>query len=148
MTQTVLVPIDGSPRSFDALRHALTEFPDATIIVHHVVDLFAPAESDPGDAEPTYEPLLGSEAWYDWVDRFTERLLDRARDLAAEYDRDIETVSDIGDPKRIIVDYADEEAVDHIVVGTHGRSSTETSPLGSVATVVARRAPVPVTLVR
>lgn len=148
MTRTVLVPVDGSPLSFDALRHALTEYPDATVTVLHVVDLYAPAESTPDDAASTYEPVMGSEAWYDWVDRLAERLFDRAEALAAEYDRDVDTAMDIGDPKRVIVDYADEEDVDHVVVGAHGQAGDRSDPLGPIATVVARRAPVSVTLVR
>jgi len=40
MPRTVLVPVDGSPLSSRALRHALREFPEAEIAAYHVIDLF------------------------------------------------------------------------------------------------------------
>ncbi|MGM0716648.1 MAG: universal stress protein [Halobacteriota archaeon] len=42
MSTRVLVPIDGSPLSRRALRHALEEFPHASVTVYHVIDLFEP----------------------------------------------------------------------------------------------------------
>jgi nucleotide-binding universal stress UspA family protein len=46
------------------------------------------------------------------------------------------------------VDYAAEHDIDHIVVGSHGRTGASRILLGSVAETVARRSPVPVTIVR
>jgi nucleotide-binding universal stress UspA family protein len=65
-----------------------------------------------------------------------------------DYDHDISTASEAGDPKRIIVEYADEKEFDHIVLGVHGRPDEKRLLFGSIAEVVARRATVPVTLVR
>ena len=146
MPDHVLVPVDGSPLSFDALRHALREFPDASITVLHVIDLFAP---DYGTADhPTYEPMLGSDEWYAQVEHHADELLDEATNLAADNDREVETVSEIGEPGRIITDYVADESVDHVVIGAHGRPDAGRSLFGSVATAVVRRAPVSVTLVR
>jgi nucleotide-binding universal stress UspA family protein len=148
MTKRILVPIDGSPLSQRALRHALEEFPDASITVLHVVDLFEPGYGAYPDFETTYEPLMGSEEWYDRAEEVSERLFEDARELAAEYDREVSTTSEIGDPKRIIVDFAAEEDIDHIVLGAHGRTEEERPVFGSIAEIVARRATVPVTLIR
>ena len=148
MTDHVLVPVDGSPLSLNALRHALTDFPEASITVLHVVDLFEPDHGVGDDGDTTYEPLVGSEEWYDHVEERSERILEEARTVAADHDREVETVSEIGTPGRIIVEYAAEEPIDHIVLGTHGRPDEARSLLGSVAEVVTRRATVPVTLVR
>jgi nucleotide-binding universal stress UspA family protein len=148
MTKQVLVPIDGSPLSLRALRHALTEFPDASVTVLHVVDLSEPGYGTHADVETSYEPLMGSEEWYARAEEISERLFDDARELADDYDREISTTSEIGDPKRIIVDYADEEDVDHIVLGAHGRTEEERPLFGSVTEIVARRATVPVTIIR
>jgi len=143
----VLVPLDGSPLSFDALRHTLSEFPGASITVLHVIDLFDPGYGV-GDADTTYEPMVGSDEWYAKVEDRAEELLDEASQLAADHGREVETVSEIGEPGRVIVDYAAEQPVDHVVVGTHGRPDAERSLFGSVADTVVRRAPVPVTVVR
>jgi len=148
VTDTILVPVDGSPLSRNALRHALAEFPDASITVLHVVDLFEPGYGAYPDFETSYEPLMGSEEWYERAEKVSEQLFEDARELAEDYGREITTTSEIGDPKRIIVDYADEEDIDHIVLGSHGRTNEERPVFGSIAKIVARRATVPVTLIR
>ncbi|WP_318570583.1 universal stress protein [Salinigranum marinum] len=148
MTEHILVPLDGSPLSRRALRHALEEFPDASVTVLHVVDLFEPGYGAYPDFKTSYEPLMGSEEWYERAEEVSEQLFDEARELADEHDREISTTSEIGDPKRVIVEYADEEEIDHIVLGAHGRPEEERSVFGSIAEIVARRASVPVTLIR
>jgi nucleotide-binding universal stress UspA family protein len=57
-------------------------------------------------------------------------------------------VTEIGRPSRAIVEYAEEHDIDHIVMGSHGRSGVTRILLGSVAETVVRRSPVPVTIVR
>jgi nucleotide-binding universal stress UspA family protein len=148
MATHVLVPIDGSPLSWKALRHAFDHFPDAPVTVLHVVDLFEPGYGAYPDFESSYEPLAGSPEWYDRAEEVSERLFEDAEEIAEEYDRAIETTSDIGDPKRIIVDYTEEEAVDHVVLGSHGRTERDRPLYGTVVEIVARRAAVPVTIVR
>lgn len=148
MTKHILVPIDGSPLSRRALRHALEEFPDASITVFHVVDMFEPGYGAYPDFETSYEPLMGTDEWYERAEEVSEELFADARQLAEDYDREIATTSEIGDPKRIIVDYADEEDVDHIVIGAHGRTEEKRPVFGTIAEMVARRATVPVTLIR
>jgi nucleotide-binding universal stress UspA family protein len=148
MSKNVLVPMDGSPLSNEALRHALIEFPDASITVLHVVDIFEPGYGVYSDSETSYEPLMGSEEWYERAEKVSDQLFEEAEELAAEHGREISTESEIGDPKRIIVDFADEEEIDHVVVGAHGRTEKERPIFGSIAEIVARRLPVPVTLVR
>lgn len=144
----VLVPVEGSPLSLEALRFALERFPDADLTVLHVVDLFEPGYGVDPDYESTYEPLMGSEEWYDRAEEITDRVFEEVRAIAEDFDREIATSSEIGDPQRIIVDYVDEEAVDHVVIGAHGRDDEDRQVYGSVAEVLARRATVPVTIVR
>lgn len=148
MTTHVLVPMDGSPLSFSALRYALQSFPDATVTVLHVVDLFEPGYGAGSDSDTTYEPLMGTDAWYERADEVTEQLFEEARDVADEYDREVDTTSDIGEPARVIVDYVEDEDVDHVVIGVHGRSDETRPVFGSVTELVARRVPVPVTIIR
>ncbi|MFW6265865.1 MAG: universal stress protein, partial [Halanaeroarchaeum sp.] len=44
--------------------------------------------------------------------------------------------------------YVEETDVDHVVIGSHGRSGVGRILLGSVAERVVRRSPTPVTVVR
>jgi len=53
-----------------------------------------------------------------------------------------------GSPSRRIVQYAREQPIDVIVMGTHGRGGLDRLLLGSVAERVVRRSPVPVLTVR
>jgi nucleotide-binding universal stress UspA family protein len=148
MSKNVLVPIDGSPLSNKALRHALTEFSDASITVLHVVDLFEPGYGTSLDFETSYEPLMGSEEWYERAEDVSDQLFEAAEETATEHDREVTTESEIGDPKRIIVDFVEEEDIDHVVLGAHGRTEEKRPIFGSIAEIVARRSPVPVTLIR
>lgn len=146
MGETILVPIDGSPLSHRALRYALETFPEADLIAFHVSDLF-----DPGyrtGTESDYEPVVGSEKWHEMEQDAADELLGEAEAIAAEYDREIRTESDIGDPQRLIPDYAEETNVDHIVIGVHGREDEERTLFGRVAETVVFRSPVSVTVIR
>lgn len=145
MANTVLVPVDGSPLSFRALRHALETFPDADVVALTISDLFDPGY---GTADSLYEPLVGTEKWYAMEQEAAEELLAEAEEIAAEYDREISTDSDIGDPQRLIPDYAEEHDIDHVVLGVHGREDEERTLFGRVAESVVFRAPVPVTVIR
>lgn len=144
MSETVLVPVDGSPQAADALDHALAKFPDDDIVALTAVDPIAAGYSTaPGPDAAGYPG--------EWIEQAHERadsILDEAVEQAAEQGREIETVRVTDRPARAIVDYADEEAVDHIVIGSHGRTGVTRVLLGSVAEKVVRRAACPVTVVR
>lgn len=148
MTETVLVPVDGSPLSKRALRHALREFPDADIVAYHVIDLFEPDYDTHLDVDSAYEPMIGSDEWDGFVTDARDQLFEEVTEIAADYDRSITTASDIGDPKRFVVEYATNEDVDHVVIGAHGRSDAPRPFFGSVAAATVRRSPIPVTVVR
>lgn len=148
MTDSVLVPFDGSSLARKALEYALDQFRDGTITVIHVVDLFEPGYGGGQEYESSYEPPMGTDEWYERADTVSDRLFEEARQIATDHDAEIETESDIGDPKTVIVDYVDEEDVDHVVLGAHGRSGERRPIFGAVAETVAGRATVPVTLIR
>jgi nucleotide-binding universal stress UspA family protein len=71
-----------------------------------------------------------------------------ASELAAHRDCEITTATEIGRPARAILDYADDHDIEHIVMGSHGRSGVSRLVLGSVAERVMRQAPIPVTIDR
>lgn len=144
MPKHVLVPVDDSDRSTEAIKFALEEYPDATITALHVLD--------PGDFYAATGVEGGTMANYDEIQEHHETraksILEDAKEQAAERGVSIETERIVGGISRSIVDYADDNDVDHIVVGSHGRTGASRILLGSVAETVARRSPVPVTIVR
>ena len=135
----VLVPVDGSRPSEEALRYAFEQFADDELTALYVKD-----------------PIDGSTAWGqasadDWMaaaEEHAEKILRNAEDLAAEAGVQIRTDTVLGRPSRAIIEYVDEHGVDHVVVGSHGRDGVSRVLLGSVAEVVVRRSTVPVTVVR
>jgi nucleotide-binding universal stress UspA family protein len=148
MSAQVLVPVDESPLSRKSLEYALKTFPEATVTALHVVDLFEPGYGTHTDVETEYEPLVGSDEWYARAESASAEVLEEAETIAEDCGRDVQTDSEIGDPQRIVVDYADEEAVDQIVLGAHGREDPNHHVFGAVAEMVTRRATVPVTVIR
>lgn len=144
MPTHVLVPVDDSDCSMAALEFALEEYPDAATTALHILD--------PGDFYAATGIEGGAIANYDDIqerhETRAEAILKDAQELADEHDVPIETKSVIGGVSRSIVEYADNHDVDHIVIGSHGRTGASRILLGSVAEAVSRRSPVPVTIIR
>ncbi|WP_254532883.1 universal stress protein [Natrinema gelatinilyticum] len=141
MVRNVLVPIDQSEQATKALEYALAEYPNEHITVLHVIHL---ARTE----------MAGNEGFL-YRDEFLERLnaaseerLETARERAAEQGVEIDTELIRGRPARAISEYVEENDIDHVVIGSHGRSGTSRVLLGSVAEAVTRQSPVPVTIVR
>lgn len=141
MSKHVLVPMVDSPMADRALEYAVSEHPDAEITVLHVIDFAnAAAGSSFEGSVPAY-----TEQWYETETDAAEELFEHARELAG---RDVETEHVVGRPAASIVEYAEDNDVTHVVMGSHGRTGVSRVLLGSVAETVVRRAPVPVTIVR
>ena len=137
----ILVPVDGSEQAGNACAFVAEEFPEASVTLIHVIN--------PAEAGYSIEASLpsASEEWYESQKDNAESIFE---DLAAEYfpDQEVETTVEVGKPTRVIVEYAGENGVDQIVMGSHGRSGVSRILLGSVAETVVRRSPVPVTVTR
>ena len=139
MISRVLVPMDGSEMSLRALEYALENHPDAEITALHVA------------GEPS--PMMGQalrlaleEDLGQATEELAEDIFEPARELAAEYDTEIETAVGVGSPARVIVNRAEE--YDAVVLGSHGGNLQSRLFVGNVADRVFKRSPVPVTVVR
>ena len=142
MAEHVLVAYDGSPRSEAALDHAIGEHADAKITVLSVINpVSAGYIADVGIPS-------GAEQWYRNAKQEAEDLLAEAKERAAAAGVEVETTVGVGRPARAIVEFVEENDVDHVVLGSHGRTGVSRILLGSVAETVMRESPVPVTVVR
>lgn len=137
MGDKILVPIDGSEPSSNALEFAIEKFPDSEITVIHVL---TPADTG-GEIYhlPQSEDELRDEG---------EAVVEEAVALAANKGVEIDTEIKLGKPDRHITKYAEENGFDQIIMGSHGRSGISRILIGSVAERVVRRSPVAVTIVR
>lgn len=132
MYNRILVPTDGSEGSEVALRHAkdLAESYDAEIHILFVADV---RTQNSGNMMPNMVGELqevGEEA--------TEKMAEQVEDLNS-----VTTVLQ-GIPHREINKYSDENDVDLVVMGTHGRTGLDRILLGSVTEKVVRTSEVPV----
>lgn len=144
MPETVLVPVDGSPQAANALDYALSQFPETTVVALTAVDPVAAGYA----ATPGPNASSHPDEWFKQAQERANGILDNAVSQAAEQGREIESVSVTDRPARAVVDYAKEKEIDHIVMGSHGRTGVTRVLLGSVAEKVVRRAPCPVTVAR
>lgn len=139
----VLVPLDGSPLAEDALRHALA--------VHGcrvtVLNVVTPIEA--GMSEGSV--LVTDDERREEARRRAEELVDDAK-KETDAETEAETEVDVmrGEPAETILEHAEENDVDHIVMGSHGgeRGALTRRLLGTVSTKVVSEAPVSVTVIR
>ena len=139
MYDEILVPTDGSPASDAAITHAidLAERYDARLHALYVVD---------GAAYSTLE--AGSEIVLEALESEGKEATKRVAQAATDAGVDSETVVTSGTAYRSIIDYAEENDIDMIVMGTHGRKGIDRYLLGSVTERVVRTSDVPVLTVR
>ncbi|MFC6716665.1 universal stress protein [Natrialbaceae archaeon GCM10025810] len=138
----VLVPFDGSEYARAALEYALELFPSAEFTALTIVDdSSVPYLPNPFDGAGT-----GSGSRVDRAER-TSPEREGVLEVAADHDAEVATTSRIGSPSRGVLDYLDESDVDHVVIGSRGRSGVSRIVHGSVAEVVVRHSPVPMTVV-
>ena len=136
----VLVPIDFSDASHEAIQHAteIAQTYGAEINLLHVIEeVVYPSAYGLGDA---YFPTQNV------IKKVEQTLADLARDEIGYEHIMISAV--VGYAPLSIIDYAEENEADLIVIATHGRSGFDRMLLGSVAERVIRRAPVPVFIVK
>lgn len=139
MGTQVLVAMDGSEIAEKALRYAFEMHADAAITVLTVVGepsaMFGEATAIALATDP--ERSMREHA---------QPVVDRAKAIADEYDRPIETQIGTGHPARVILNHADE--FDAVIVGSHGGTLADRVFVGNVAQKIVRQSPVPVTVVR
>jgi nucleotide-binding universal stress UspA family protein len=137
MFDRILIPVDGSEPARNAaeLGFDLAAEHDATVHGLYVVEPVSVAEGGTGQVIEAMEQT-GEEV----VSEFAERA--EANGLSAV------TAVEIGVAHREILEYADANDIDLMVVGTHGRTGLGRYLLGSVTEKLVRLSDVPVLTVR
>jgi nucleotide-binding universal stress UspA family protein len=143
MPETVLVPIDGSEASEAALDHALDQFTDVHLIIYHSVDILDIATCN----QSSVFDVESGEDRIEQAREGAERLLADVEQRASDTANEIELDAEVGSPADNIARYAKRRDVDHIVIGSHGRTGLRRITLGSIAEKVVRRSPAPVTII-
>jgi len=146
LLKTILVAIDFGPASTAALTYGreLASSFGAQLLVTNVAGNVLTRPYAGGDGISFVDPALQRTLEADARGRLELVLSNEDR----EQRRSRAIVLASNSPAAAIVEYAEEEGVDLIVLGTHGRGGVAHLLLGSVAERVVRTAPCPVLTVR
>ena len=145
MFQAIVVGTDGSDTAGEAVRQA-TELARIVGARVHVVSAYEPV----GSARLREERRRVPEEmqWLVNPREDVERALDQAAASLRELDVEVSTYARQGDPADAILDVAEEQRADLIVVGNKGMSGAKRFLLGSVPNKVSHHAPCTVMIIR
>lgn len=147
-TRPVLVAVDFSERAADAFTLAceLARRQHRALVVLHVVHGSVASLGEYRQPDPRFPTLpmldVASERLQTFIAQQT------ACNPTLEVPDDIRSVLVTGVPANRIIEVAQREGADMIVMGCHGRTGIARLMLGSVAEAVTRHSSVPVTIVK
>jgi nucleotide-binding universal stress UspA family protein len=144
--ERILIPLDRSATSESALDMATTlakKF-ESQLVLLYVVDL--PALALPAINLP--DPPSWAVEVREHIDREAQEYLQAQKEKLEQQGYRIETLLKEMSPAERIVEVAETESIDLIVMTTHGQGGLTRWALGSVADRVARHASCPVLLIR
>lgn len=138
--RNVLVAIDGSKQSEKAFAEALavTKRNDAKL---HIVAII-------NDAELSTSAFSFSKIFAQEKERVETEVLKRIHDATENGIDNSEAFVEVGNPKQVIVKYADENKIDLIVIGSTGKGALSQQVIGSTTAYVVNHATCNVLVVR
>ena len=145
MFKRIMVPLDGSPFSEAALSHAavLAKAFDAEILVMHVLVGMQQTTMIAAETPELMEQLETS------ASRGAEKYLESKAQSLRQAGYNARSILGVGSSvAQVVVETAESEKVDTIVMTSHGFSGLNRLIFGSVAQRVARLAPMPVLLIK
>ena len=140
----ILVPLDGSDCSMRAAQYAieLAKLQKAQIVCIHILDRMPYGFEFSGSCIEDYLQSVENQSnvWFNKVIKMAES--QGIKDVKAVFFRDIRSIVDT------IVNYASNNSIDLIVIGTRGRTGIQKVLMGSVASGVSQHAHCPVMLIK
>jgi nucleotide-binding universal stress UspA family protein len=137
----ILLPVDGSPRSLEAVHHALRLVRDGLKASFVLANVQEPSS--------LYEMMVvhDPQALRRMATEAGEHAVAPADKLLTEADIDHTTEIVSGDPAHRLLDIIGEEQCNVVIMGAHGEGESGAA-LGSVAQALLKGSPVPVMIVR
>jgi nucleotide-binding universal stress UspA family protein len=159
MFAEILVPLDGSEYSLKALDYAITLAGKFSSVIHvvHIVHMVQAATASTYDTAFMMRghELTSYTSGPDFMIDLKTHLEENGRRILANTEAKIREVGIkavtallFGRPAEEIIDYAEKEDVDLIVIGDRGLGSVRRFFLGSVSNIVSRHALCPVLIVK
>jgi nucleotide-binding universal stress UspA family protein len=137
MMKKILVPVDSSKYSNEAVQYACSiaqKFNSELTLLHVIPDILS--DGDAGFID--YKPL----------EEAARKKIDAAKEIVASNGLSASTRMESGPTADTIINIAEEEAADLIVIGSRGLSTAKRFLLGSVSNSVSHHTPCPVLIVR
>jgi nucleotide-binding universal stress UspA family protein len=145
MFGSIVVGTDGSETASEAVRQAI-ELAEAVGAKVYLVSAFQPVENQRLRAERQQAP--DDAQWMVNEREDVDATLKQAAEQAEESSVQTETFARQGDPADAILDVAEEQHADLIIVGNKGMSGAKRFLLGSVPNKVSHHAPCSVMIIR
>ena len=145
MFGSIVVGTDGSETAGEAVRQA-TELANAIGATIHLVSAFEPVGNQRLREERVQAP--DDMQWMVNEREDVEATLRKAAERIGEAGVNVETYARQGDPADAILDVAEEQNADLIIVGNKGMTGAKRFLLGSVPNKVSHHAPSSVLIVR
>ncbi|MDL5360654.1 universal stress protein [Halalkalicoccus sp. NIPERK01] len=141
MYDRILIPTDGSEEARKAVDHGIDLAAAVNASVHALFVVESRLSALPSDS---MRQVTEREEWVRYGEEVTEEV------VADAEARGVSGVAAVehGKAHKEIVEYAEENGIDCIVMGTHGRDGVQDVILGNVTERVVRTANVPVLTVR
>jgi nucleotide-binding universal stress UspA family protein len=145
MFKSIVVGTDGSETASEAVRQA-TELANAVGAKVHLVSAYEPVGSQRLREERQEAP--DDVQWMVNAREDVDSTLKSASEQIAEAGVDVTTYARQGDPADAILDVAEEQGADLIIVGNKGMTGAKRFLLGSVPNKVSHHAPSSVMIIR
>ena len=140
----ILVPLDGSSYSLRAAKYAIevAKLQKAQIVCIHILDRIPYGFEFTGSCIEDYLQNVEDQSnrWFNEVIQMADN--QGIKDVKTVFFRDIRSIVDA------IINYASNNAIDLIVLGTRGRTGLQRALIGSIATGVSQHAHCPVMLIK
>ena len=137
----ILIPVDGSERSLDAVRHVLVLTAKGLRVRVVVANVQSPANLY--ELVVAHDPKVLQQVSEAAGRDLMKPAVDLLQAAGLQVEQDVAT----GDPAHTLMDMLERHACEAVVLSAHGASG-QRNHLGSVAQAVLQTAPVPVTVVR
>jgi nucleotide-binding universal stress UspA family protein len=138
----ILIPVDGSPRSLNAVRYAI-ELAGALNPPPQLQLLNVQRNVATGNVKL----FIDTQTIDDYERELGMRALHTARQVLEEAGLSYQYHLSVGQPAEAIIRYAAEQGVSNIVIGAHGEGGLGKRLLGSVVAQVLETSELPVTVV-
>lgn len=140
--KSILVPVDGSTPSLNAVKAAIKQQREYGTGTLYVINVQPPIISG------NVTRFVAHEAIQDFYQEEGEKALAPVRSLLTESGVSFEVSVQVGPIAKVIADFATNHGCEAIIMGTRGLGGVSGLVLGSVTTKVLHLTDVPVTLIK